>query len=75
MNEREKWLSQLCVGDNVIVEKLSGKSRDVYEIERITPTRRMIVNGVRYEPNGFVALGGVWNKTKLLPLEVDVLAS
>lgn len=66
MDKREGWLRNLTVGDKVTVSRISDDEESIHEVQRVTPTGRIVVNGVRYEPDGWVYLGGVWNKTRLI---------
>lgn len=64
----DNWLQSLKVGDKVLVcRKRPDKTVVEKVVSRITPTGRIIVDGIRYESDGTVELGGVWNKTWLEP--------
>lgn len=64
---REGWLSELSVGDKVVVSSHSTAKDDRVDfVRRITPSGRIVVGRVQYEPNGRVNIGA-WNKSWLEP--------
>ncbi|WP_268623920.1 hypothetical protein [Paenibacillus alvei] len=50
MNKRQEWLDSLQVGDEVIVSSPYRKS--IANIERITPTRRIVVGNITFNSSG-----------------------
>ena len=68
MDLREGWLANLLVGDKVKVVSHSTAKEDLVEVvKQITPTGRIIVGSVRYEPNGRVNIGA-WQRKWLEPI-------
>ena len=49
---KETWIDKLQVGDKVIV--LSNRSEKVSTVERITPTRRIVVGGITFDKHGSI---------------------
>lgn len=58
-----EWLKNLKPGDKVIVRDY-GQFDHMEEVQRLTPTGRIIVNGVTYNPNG-IERGGDWRYRRL----------
>lgn len=47
--ENKDWLNSLKVGDEVFVRYNYDGSLCLSEVERITPTRQIVVNGMRFK--------------------------
>ena len=52
--EQTEWLKTLKAGDEVVLLKSSWSGSKYYikEVEKVTPTGRIIVDGVTFLPNG-----------------------
>ena len=52
--EQTEWLKTLKQGDEVVLLKSSwsGSKYSIKEVEKVTPTGRIIVDGVTFLPNG-----------------------
>ena len=54
-----EWIKELKVGDNVFVCGRLGKK--LYNVQRITPTGRIVVDGVQYDSNGRERTSDKWS--------------
>jgi hypothetical protein len=74
-NNKQNWLQSLSVGDEVGICK-SKYGNDYYsikKIEKITPTRRFIVDGNTYNKNGNKMGMTIWDGTnEIIPITDNV---
>lgn len=62
-----QWIKKLKVGDKVILSYYNAK---IAEVERITPTGRIIVNGITFTSDGIeYRKTKRWDDTKLYLIE------
>lgn len=64
--DNNEWLNDLKVGDKVFVitEQYGSRSRALKKVEKITPTKQIVINNIHYK-NGFAPRGGTWITTTM----------
>lgn len=69
----QEWLDSLKVGDRVVIErKYMGSTYLIAKIEKITPTRRIVVGGYTFRSNGII-FGGGYSSIYLKKFTPDIL--
>lgn len=64
--ENKDWLNDLKVGDKVIVvtEQYNSRGYEIRQIDRITPTGQVVVDGRRFK-NGVLPKSDTWSLTRV----------
>ena len=73
MNEsREKWLSELKVGDEVCIQSSGtlGQHHEITKISKKTPTRKFRVNNYLFDKMGECSIG--WTYYSIIPATQEV---
>lgn len=64
--ENKDWLNDLKVGDKVIVvtEHYGSRGYEIRQIDRITPTKQIVVDGRRFK-NGELPTSDIWSPVRV----------
>ena len=68
-DDQRNWIKTLKVGDEVVLIKSSwrGSKYSIKEVEKVTPTGRVVIGGVTFLPNG-TKWGGTTGYARIEPV-------
>lgn len=71
--EKENWLSNIKVGDEVAVNSTMGCYKDIERVERITNTMIKTKQSSYRKKNGHEITSNVWGGKTLIPLTQEII--